>query len=66
LKSQIAFQRERSSSEARDIGYSYTLGIPAYYHNFLSKMSGIKSDDVRKVANETFSRPYIDLRTIPE
>lgn len=66
LKSQIAFQRERSSSEARDIGYSYTLGIPGYYHSFLDKMSGIKPETVTAVANKVFSRPYIDLRTLPE
>ncbi|QAR33744.1 insulinase family protein [Geovibrio thiophilus] len=66
LKSQIAFQRERASSEARDIGYSYTLDIPGYYHNFLNKMSGMKTEEITSLAADIFSRPYIDLRTLPE
>ncbi|WP_022850520.1 M16 family metallopeptidase [Limisalsivibrio acetivorans] len=65
LKSQTAFQRERSSSEARDIGYSYTLGIPAYYHDFLEKISSVESGDILKAANKVFSGKYIDVRTLP-
>ena len=66
LKSQIAFQRERSSSEARDIGYSYTLGIPAYYHNFLNKMNEMTTEEIVELAQNIFSQNYIDLRTVPE
>jgi predicted Zn-dependent peptidase len=66
LKSQIAFQRERSVSEARDIGYSYTLEIPAYYHNFLKEMGNIRKKNLTDLAGRIFAGHYLDLRTLPE
>lgn len=66
LKSQSVFQREKSSSEANDIGYSYTVGRPDYYHDFLEKMSEVNKDSIMASVRNVFNRNYLWLRTVPE
>jgi len=66
LKSQSAFQREKSSSEANDIGFSYTVGLPEYYHSFLEHMTKVTKRDIEKAVEEIFKRHYIFIRTMPE
>jgi len=66
LKSQSVFQREKSSSEANDIGYSYTVGRPDYYHHFLENMSGVTRESIIKSVKNIFNKKYLWLRTLPE
>jgi len=66
LKSQSVFQREKSSSEANDIGYSYTVGRPDYYHHFLENMSKVDKQSILKSVKGIFDGKYVWLRTLPE
>jgi len=66
LKSQSVFQREKSSSEANDIGYSYTVGRPDYYHEFLENMSKVDKESILNSVKNIFDKKYVWLRTIPE
>lgn len=54
IKSHIVFQRENASSEANDIGYYYTLGIPDYYQKYTDLISKVTKDDIVSVAGEIF------------
>ena len=49
LSSQVVFQREKCSSEAFDIGYSYTLGIKDYYLNYLDQINRVNKEDIIKL-----------------
>lgn len=66
LKSQSVFQREKSSSEANDIGYSYTVGRPDYYHEFLDNMSKVDKKSILAAVKDVFNKKYVWLRTIPD
>jgi len=65
LKSQSVFQREKSSSEANDIGYSYTVGRPDYYHDFLENMSKVDKKSILKSIEKIFDSSYVWIRTVP-
>lgn len=66
LKSQSVFQREKSSAEANDIGYSYTVGRPDYYTDFLNRISSVSRDSILRSAKGIFDSKYVWLRTLPE
>lgn len=66
LKSNIIFKREKASSEAEDIGYSYTLGLEDYYKNFTEKINKITTDDVIKQLRTILSGNNLIIRTIPK
>jgi predicted Zn-dependent peptidase len=66
LKSQSVFQREKSSSEANDIGYSYTVGRPDYYHNFIENMSSVSRESILNAVKNVFNKHYVWLRTLPD
>jgi predicted Zn-dependent peptidase len=66
LKSQSAFQRERSGSEANDIGFSYTVGLPEYYHDFLERIGEVSKSDIVKAVQSIFERKYVWIRTMPD
>lgn len=66
LKSQQIFQRERASSEANDIGFSYTLDIPEYYHSFIENIDKIDKKILIDAADKLFSGKYIFMKTVPE
>lgn len=66
LKSNIIFKREKASSEAEDIGYSYTLGLEDYYKNFTEKINKITKDDVIKQLRTILSGNNLIIRTIPK
>lgn len=63
LKSQIVFQREKTSSEANDIGYSFTLGIKDYYFNYIDKINSVTLEDLKSVAKEIFNNHRIIVAT---
>jgi len=63
LKSQIVFQREKTSSEANDIGYSFTLGIKDYYFNYIDKINSVTIDDLKSVAKEIYNNHRIIVAT---
>ena len=66
LKSQSVFQREKSSSEANDIGYSYTVGRADYYHDFIEKMNEVSIESIVNSVRNVFNKNYVWLRTLPE
>jgi len=66
LKSQSVFQREKSSSEANDIGYSYTVGRPDYYHDFIEKMGNVSRESILQSVKNVFNKHYVWLRTLPD
>jgi len=66
LKSQMVFQREKASSEANDIGYSYTLELPEYYHDFLENIDKVTLDMVVAAADNIFNKNYLHVRTVPK
>lgn len=66
LKSQSVFQREKSSSEANDIGYSYTVGRPDYYLEFLERMDSVTKESILKSVEGLFDKKYVWLRTLPD
>lgn len=66
LKSQSVFQREKSSSEANDIGYSYTVGRPDYYHDFIENMNGVDKESILNAVKNVFNKHYVWLRTLPD
>ncbi|ADD67641.1 peptidase M16 domain protein [Denitrovibrio acetiphilus DSM 12809] len=66
LKSQSVFQREKSSSEANDIGYSYTVGRPDYYHDFLENMNKVSKKSIMTSVKNIFDKKYLWLRTLPD
>lgn len=56
LKSHVVFQRENTSSEANDIGYYYTLGIPEYYYRYTDLITAVTKEDIVAVAKEIFEK----------
>lgn len=66
LKSESVFQHEKSSSEANDIGYSYTVGRPDYYNEFLERMSSVDKKSILKAVRNIFDKHYVWFRTLPE
>lgn len=65
LKAQSVFQHEKTSSEANDIGYSYTVGVPDYYDNFLENISKVDKLSIESCINKIFSSNYLWMRTLP-
>jgi len=65
LKAQTVFQREKTSSEANDIGMAYTLGIEDYYLEYTEKIESVTIKDIKTVANSIFNQPHILTKTIP-
>jgi len=66
LASQIVFQREKCSSEAFDIGYSFTLGIKDYYIDYLEKINNVCIEDIATLSSDIFNKHYILSRTLPK
>jgi predicted Zn-dependent peptidase len=66
LKSQSVFTREKSSSEANDIGYSYTLGRPDYYHEFHERVGRVTRESILSSVQGIFGGHHAWLRTLPE
>ena len=66
LKSRTVFQKEKASSEAGEIGYSYTLGLKDYYHTYLKRIDAVTMKDVVASAGVIFSSPSIQYSTVPE
>lgn len=65
LNSRTVFQKEKASSEASEIGYSYTLGLKDYYHTYLNRINAVTVKDVA-AAGALFSQPYIQYSTVPQ
>ena len=65
LKSRTVFMKERASSLASEIGYSYTLDIKDYYHTYTSRIDKITAEDV-KTAALVFKEPAAVYITVPE
>lgn len=66
LKSQSVFQREKTSSEANDIGYSYTVGVPSYYDNFIENINKVDKMSIENTIGKIFSSDYVWMRTMPD
>lgn len=66
LKSQSVFQREKTSSEANDIGHSYTVGLPEYYDNFLENINKVDKMSIETAFGKIFNSHYVWTRTLPE
>lgn len=66
LKSHSVFQREKTSSEANDIGYSYTSELPEYYDNFLENINKVDKMSIETAFGKIFNSAYLWTRTLPE
>lgn len=55
LKSDVVFKREKTSSEAMDIGYSYTLDIKDNYFNYTKLIDRVSIYDLQQLAKNIFS-----------
>jgi len=65
LKSSTIFKREKASSEAEDIGYSYTLGLENYYRNYTVNIDKVTKTDVIKTLQSILKGPALIIRTVP-
>ena len=65
LISRTVFRQEKSSSEASEIGYSYTLELKDYYNTYKGKIEAIKAADVAFLAKQIFSSPAVTVKTVP-
>jgi predicted Zn-dependent peptidase len=65
LKSSTIFKREKASSEAEDIGYSYTLGLENYYKNYTVNIDKVTKADVIKTLQSILTGPALIIRTVP-
>ncbi len=65
LKSRTVFQKEKSSSEASEIGYSYTLGLKNYYNTYLDRIDSVSATDVANVLKSMLKRARLQSVTIP-
>ena len=65
LLSQTMFQREKASSEANDIGYSYTVEQPEYYDNFVESIRKTDKLEIMTSIKTIFSSQYVRVRTLP-
>ncbi|MDR2869179.1 MAG: insulinase family protein [Deferribacteraceae bacterium] len=65
LTSRTIFTKERASSLAQEIGYSYTLDIKDYYHTYNDRIRSITAADIRKIA-KLFTTEALIYKTIPE
>ena len=63
LKSQVIFQREKTSSEANDIGYSFTLGIRDYYFKYTEMIDKVTKEDIVSVAKDIFNNHRLIVAT---
>ena len=66
LKSQTMFQREKTSSEANDIGYSYTVEKPSYYDNFVENINKTDKLSIENAIKTIFKSEYVWVRTMPD
>lgn len=66
LKAQSVFQHEKTSSEANDIGYSYTVGVPDYYDNYLENIGKVDKLSIENTVGKVFASHYVWIRTLPE
>ncbi|BAI79990.1 peptidase, M16 family [Deferribacter desulfuricans SSM1] len=66
LISQFLFQHEKVSSEANDIGYSYTHDIKNYYKDYEKNIERITLHDIKELAKHIFSGHYVLVKTLPE
>lgn len=66
LISQNLFQREKTSSEANDIGYSYTVEQPSYYDNFVENIKKTDKLSIKNAIKTIFKSDYVWVRTMPD
>jgi predicted Zn-dependent peptidase len=66
LLSQTMFQREKTSSEANDIGYSYTVEQPSYYDNFVENINKTDKLKIKNSIKTIFQSGYVWVRTLPD
>jgi predicted Zn-dependent peptidase len=66
LLSRTVFRKEKASSEASEIGYSYTLEINDYYNTYASRINAVTAEDVAKTASIIFSAPRYTYKTVPQ
>jgi len=66
LISQNLFQREKTSSEANDIGYSYTVEQPSYYDNFVENIKKTDKLSIENAIKTIFKSDYVWVRTTPD
>ncbi|MGA1861387.1 pitrilysin family protein [Deferribacter thermophilus] len=66
LISQFLFQHEKVSSEANDIGYSYTHDIKNYYKDYEKNIENVSLEDVKSLANSIFNGHYVLVKTLPK
>lgn len=66
LISQNLFQREKTSSEANDIGYSYTVEQPSYYDNFVENIKKTDKLSIMNAIKTIFKSDYVWVRTMPD
>lgn len=59
LKSSVVFKREKTSSEAMDIGYSYTLDIKDNYFNYTKLIDKVSIKDLQQLAKSVFSNSKV-------
>lgn len=65
LISRTVFRQEKTSQEANEIGYSYTLDLKDYYNTYNSKINAVTAEEIKKVAEEIFLSPAITHITTP-
>ena len=65
LKSQICFQREKCYMEANDIGHSYSVEMPDYYHNYIDNIEKVSTKYIHQVMDDILSKPYCEAVTKP-
>ncbi|MCX8084794.1 MAG: insulinase family protein [Calditerrivibrio sp.] len=66
LKSSVIFRREKASSEAEDIGYSYALGMEWYYKNFIDGINKVKTEEIKNSLVEILKNNSIMIKTTPK
>ncbi len=66
LISQNLFQREKTSSEANDIGYSYTVEQPSYYDNFVENIKKTDKLSIKNAIKTIFKSDYVWVKTMPD
>jgi len=65
LKSSVILKREKASSEAEDIGFSYTMGLENYYKNFIENLNKTTAEDVLNALKNILTNNSIMIKTLP-
>jgi predicted Zn-dependent peptidase len=66
LKSQIGFQREKCYMEANDIGHSYIVDEPDYYHSYINEIEKVNAKRLLKTWDEISANYYCEAIIKPE